>query len=72
MQRVETWPHSKFIATVLAKQMRTYDRRLAHDDHDFGTVRDLSFQTIAVERNDGGGQSAFLLELVKHKCGYNC
>ena len=73
MQWVASWLYSKSSATVLAKQMRKYGGHLVDDGDDFGTVYDLSFQSAAVERNDGGGHGvSFGAITLKQKCGYNC
>ncbi len=47
--------------------MRKYGGHLVDDGDDFGTVDDLSFQSAAVEGDDGGGHGVSLAPLFQNK-----
>ncbi len=58
---------------MLAKQMRKYGGHLVDDGDDFRTVDNLSFQSAAVEGDDGGGHGvSFGAITLKQKYGCNC
>ena len=72
-QRVGRWLYSQLSAGVLAKHMRKYGGHLVDDGDDFRTVDDLSFQSAAVEGDDGGGHGvSFGAIILKQKYGSNC